>query len=118
MKSRSYDIILIDDLRLFGMTGECVISPDHPLYPLIKYDWREITKKACREAIGKDNIELEYELGDLLVFFKKGKTKTRASMDRIYTFFLGIKKRLKETAKQIIPKPILEYIKDIITKKS
>lgn len=45
LRRRPYDdIIIVDDCRLLGAAGECGISANHPVYPKIKYDWRDITE--------------------------------------------------------------------------
>ena len=44
LKNRIYDdIIIIDDCRMLGKTGESG-SPNHPIYPTMIYDWRNITE--------------------------------------------------------------------------
>lgn len=45
LKNRPYDdIIIIDDCRLLGKSGTCGCEPDHPIYPKMEYDWRNITE--------------------------------------------------------------------------
>jgi hypothetical protein len=45
LKNRQYDdIIIIDDCRLLGKTGECGCSPDHPVYPTMIYNWVDVTE--------------------------------------------------------------------------
>jgi hypothetical protein len=45
LKNRPYDdIIIIDDCRLLGKSGTCGCEPDHPIYPEMHYDWRDITE--------------------------------------------------------------------------
>ena len=45
LKNRKYDdIIIVDDCRLLGKSGECGCGPDDPTYPTMNYDWSEITE--------------------------------------------------------------------------
>ena len=45
LKERPYDdIIIIDDCRLLGKSGTCGCEPDHPIYPEMNYDWKNITE--------------------------------------------------------------------------
>jgi hypothetical protein len=46
LKERKFDdIIIIDDCRLLGNTGICGAGPDHPIYPNMVYDWRDVTEE-------------------------------------------------------------------------
>jgi hypothetical protein len=40
------DIIIIDDVKYCGTKGVCGVSPDDPIWPLIEYDWTDITMEA------------------------------------------------------------------------
>jgi hypothetical protein len=45
LNQRNYDdIIIIDDCRLLGKTGECGCGPNHSVYPTMTYDWTDITE--------------------------------------------------------------------------
>ena len=45
LKNRKYDdIIIVDDCRLLGKSGECGCGQDDPIYPTMNYDWSEITE--------------------------------------------------------------------------
>ena len=45
LKNRKYDdIIIIDDCRLLGKIGKCGCGDNHPVYPTMTYDWRNITE--------------------------------------------------------------------------
>lgn len=55
LKERKYDdIIIIDDCRLIGKSGECGAGVDHPVYPVMKYDWTNITDEKIKKLL-KDN---------------------------------------------------------------
>jgi len=46
LKNRNYDdIIIIDDCRLLGKTGICGCGPEHPVYPTMEYNWKDITEE-------------------------------------------------------------------------
>ena len=50
LKQRPYDdIIIIDDGRLLGKTGTC--GGDHPIYPMMTYNWSDITENKIIELM-------------------------------------------------------------------
>ena len=54
LKSRQYDdIIIIADCRMLGKAGTCGGSPTDPVYPLMNYDWREITEEKITKLMKK-----------------------------------------------------------------
>lgn len=65
LKKREYDdIIIIDDCRLLGKTGECGAGPDHPIYPTMTYDWREITEEKIRTLMKDKYILIKNDNGE------------------------------------------------------
>lgn len=57
MKQRPYDdIIIIDDCRLVGKSGECGV-PNDPRYPTMNYDWSHITNDRI-QSLMKPNYVL------------------------------------------------------------
>ena len=57
LKNRKYnDIIIIDDCRLLGKSGICGISPDHPIYPTMNYDWSGITEQTIISLLKDDYV--------------------------------------------------------------
>lgn len=55
LQKREYDdIIIIDDCRLLGKMGECGAGPEHPIYPNMVYDWRDVTEEKI-VALMKEN---------------------------------------------------------------
>lgn len=62
LKNRKYDdIIIIDDCRLLGKTGECGCGPGHPVYPTMTYDWRNITENKIIELMKDKYVLLKNE---------------------------------------------------------
>jgi hypothetical protein len=59
------DIIICDDLRLFGSTGKCGCNGCEQ-YPSMEYDWRDISIELCRKAIG---YAKEEQKDDRLIFY-------------------------------------------------
>ena len=46
LKNRPYDdIIIIDDCRLLGKAGICGASANHPIYPTMNFDWKDVTEE-------------------------------------------------------------------------
>ena len=63
LKNRPYDdIIIIDDCRLLGKTGECGCGPNHPIYPTMTYDWTQITEGSITNLLKKDYIILKNDI--------------------------------------------------------
>ena len=61
------DIIICDDLRLFGNQGNCgTLGSDQ--YPLMVFDWTGVTVEACRDAL----VDFKYEeqRDDRLIFYR------------------------------------------------
>lgn len=49
LKNRKYDdIIIIDDCRLLGKSGECG-NNNNPVYPVMQYNWTNITNEKINE---------------------------------------------------------------------
>lgn len=73
IKTREYpDIIIIDDLRLFGKAYTTTeTGGQNEQYPPISWDWRRINRRACREKLNKNMIEDEFVYDDRLIFFMK-----------------------------------------------
>jgi hypothetical protein len=44
------DVIIIDDVRLFGSEGQCGVF-DSSTYPMMQYDWRHVTTNAIRDRL-------------------------------------------------------------------
>lgn len=71
LKKRKYDdIIIIDDCRLLGKTGKCGCGIDHPIYPTMTYDWRDVTENKIIELMKEKYIILKndnkaYTKGDV-----------------------------------------------------
>lgn len=85
LKNRTYDdIIIIDDCRLLGKQGKCG-SPDHPVYPEMLYDWRDITENKIINLMKKDYVLLKND----------GQKYTDGAEDQ----FILCKKKLVETLK-------------------
>lgn len=60
LKNRQYDdIIIIDDCRLLGKIGTCGCSPNHPIYPTMKYDWSDITETKIISLMKENYILLK-----------------------------------------------------------
>jgi len=60
LKNRKFDdIIIIDDCRLLGKTGVCGAGPNHPVYPTMIYDWRNITENKIINLMKDDYILLK-----------------------------------------------------------
>jgi hypothetical protein len=60
LKNRKYDdIIIIDDCRLLGKTGICGICPEHPVYPIMTYNWLNITENKIIGLLKKKYILLK-----------------------------------------------------------
>lgn len=53
------DIIIIDDCRLLGKTGECGICPGHPIYPTMNYDWSDIDENKITNLLKDKYILLK-----------------------------------------------------------
>ena len=67
LKNRPFDdIIIIDDCRLLGKAGQCGASIDHPIYPLMYYDWRDITEERIYNLMKKDYILLKNTRSELI----------------------------------------------------
>lgn len=45
------DVLIIDDARLIGKSGQCGYVGDS-VYPRMTYDWRNVTKRKIRQATG------------------------------------------------------------------
>jgi hypothetical protein len=59
LKDRKYDdIIIIDDCRLLGKTGQSGCTPDHPIWPSMTYDWTNITEKHITNLIKEGYVLL------------------------------------------------------------
>lgn len=59
LKNREYnDIIIIDDCRLLGKTGICGNTNDN-IYPIMTFDWRNITEEKIIDLMKKDYILLK-----------------------------------------------------------
>jgi hypothetical protein len=79
LKNRQYDdIIIIDDCRLLGKSGECGAGPNDPIYPTMQFDWGNVTKESILNLLKPgynvfDNINNEYCSGpkDRLILSKK-----------------------------------------------
>lgn len=60
MKNRKYDdIIIIDDCRLLNKSGQCGISPDHPIYPTMNFHWTDITEDKIINLMKEEYILLK-----------------------------------------------------------
>lgn len=59
LRERKYDdIIIIDDCRLIGKSGECGIGINHPIYPVMKYDWTNITDEKIKKLLKNNYVIL------------------------------------------------------------
>lgn len=55
LKKRTYtDLIIIDDFRLMGLKGTCG-HPNHPYYPVINFDWSNITIESILQTLNLNN---------------------------------------------------------------
>ena len=60
LKNRTYnDIIIIDDCRLLGKSGQCGRCPDDPVYPTMNYDWTNITENKIKSLMKNDYVLLK-----------------------------------------------------------
>ena len=64
LKNRNYDdIIIIDDCRLLGKTGITGAGNNHPIYPTMTYDWRNITEGSITNLMKEGYILLKNHCG-------------------------------------------------------
>ena len=64
LKERKYDdIIIIDDCRLLGKTGQCG-NPGDTIYPPMTYNWTDITEEKIKNMLKKDYIMLKNDSGE------------------------------------------------------
>jgi hypothetical protein len=77
-KRKHNDIIIIDDCRLLGKTGQCGCGPNHPVYPTMTYDWTNITEDKIKSLLKEEytilyNIKRKYTDGpsDQIILVKK-----------------------------------------------
>ena len=62
LKNRKYDdIIIIDDCRMLGNTGFCGCEIDHPIYPIMFYNWTDITNDKIINLMKENYILLKNE---------------------------------------------------------
>jgi len=64
------DLIIIDDLRLVGQTGECGSEQD-PLYPPMTFDWRNVTIDRIASVINRENRTHWICEKDRIVIFRR-----------------------------------------------
>lgn len=60
LKNRTYnDIIIINDCRLLGKSGQLEISPWDPIYHTMNYDWTDITENKIKSLMKNDYVLLK-----------------------------------------------------------
>lgn len=64
------DLIIIDDYRLFGKSGQCGAVGSEK-YPPMTYDWRAITLDDCLDVLRHRGVKIEYKLHDDRVYILK-----------------------------------------------
>ncbi|MDH4262309.1 MAG: hypothetical protein OEV78_04610 [Spirochaetia bacterium] len=70
ISQRSYqDVIIIDDLRLIGKSGESG-TKDNTKYSPMKYDWRDITFSGIAKITGRNLHNIWFFKGDRLIIFR------------------------------------------------
>ena len=62
------DVIVIDDLRLFGKKGKTG-EKDNELYPLMEFDWEDISLESIKEQLGS-NSYTTFEYMDRLYAYR------------------------------------------------
>ena len=60
------DLVIIDDYRLFGKEGTS--GTDGTMYPLIQFDWRDITVSGCFDVLHKNHRSADYKIEDDRVY--------------------------------------------------
>ena len=66
---RQKDILIIDDVRLIGRSGECGYEGDS-IYPRTTYDWRNVTFGRIRRLTGKALNNPSISWWDKLIIFR------------------------------------------------
>lgn len=91
------DIIIIDDLCLLGRMGDCGLKGD-PVFPLMKFDWRNITIRKIARITGKGIRNVRMCLGNRIVIFRNQTLGQNillvimAMSAKIFDFFLQLPK--------------------------
>lgn len=86
------DILVIDDLRLIGKSGEC---GGGPLYSKLKFDWRDVTIEKLGAIAGDKVDSVFWLLRDRIIIFRNQSAVQRAMLKvliplaNLITPFLG-----------------------------
>jgi len=94
LKNRNYDdIIIIDDCRLLGKTGVCGIDQPNTIYPIMTYDWSNITETNIKHLMKQGYVLLKntnriYTDGaeDQFILVKKNTPSTRRMFEMFPKF--------------------------------